>query len=386
MAHFSPLRALRPRPSVLTRVRATASVERSVLFFAEDSSDWLHIGPLANHLEEIGYLVLRLTADPKDPVISNHGGLFVGRTVAAANLFLRLPPCVLVTTMTDLDTYHLKRSINDVHYVYVFHSLLSTHRAYRANAFDAYDSILCASPNHLIELETVANLRPRRPQTLYSTGYCRLDTLLAETQDTEYIDRDFPRVLIAPTWGPSSLLEYDLDKIIISLLTHNIEVVLRFHPMSVRHDTRLINEYQNRFGNNHHFSLDRTFESSKSLIESDVVLSDWSGAAHEFSLAFLRPTVFIDTPPKAHNDVHSLLGLDCYEDAVRENLGALIALNQIETIPDVINILFNDRTKWQQRLLSLRNTVVFNPGNAISTAATQLQDIISQHSDRQLLN
>ncbi len=380
MAHYSPLRPLRRTPSVLTRVRAAASVERSVLFFAEDSSDWLHIGPLANHLEELGYLVLRLTADPKDPVISNHDGLFVGRTVAAATLFLRLPPCVLVTTMTDLDTYHIKRSVHDVHYVYVFHSLLSTHRAYRENAFAAYDSILCASPNHITELQAIANLRPSRHQVLYDTGYCRLDTLLAKAKDAVQVNRDSPRVLIAPTWGPSSLLEFGVDKIIGELLTHNIEVVLRFHPMSVRHNASLAHEYQSRFGKDSHFSLDNQFESSKSLIESDIVLSDWSGAAHEFSLAFLRPTVFIDTPPKAHNDVHHLLGLGCYEDDVRENLGALIALDQIETVPDVVITLFKDRIKWQQRLLSLRNSIVFNPGNAIATAATQLETIISQHS------
>jgi YidC/Oxa1 family membrane protein insertase len=217
---------------------------------------------------------------------------------------------------------------------------------------------------------------------LYSTGYCRLDTLLAEAKDTVYVNRDLPRVLIAPTWGPSSLLEFELDKIIHGLLTHNIEVVLRFHPMSVRHNTNLTHEYQSRFGNNPNFSLDNSFESNKSLIESDIVLSDWSGAAHEFSLAFLRPTVFIDTPPKAHNDVYHLLGLDCYEDAVRENLGALITLDQIETVPNVVTTLFNDRIKWQQRLLSLRNAIVFNPENAIATAATQLQNIISQHSTR----
>jgi YidC/Oxa1 family membrane protein insertase len=177
-------------------------------------------------------------------------------------------------------------------------------------------------------------------------------------------------------------LEFDLNKIIHDLLTHDIEVILRFHPMSVRHNATLTHEYQSRFGNNPNFSLDNTFESSKSLIESDIVLSDWSGAAHEFSLAFLRPTVFIDTPPKAHNDVYHLLGLDCYEDAVRENLGALITLDQIETVPHVVTALFHDQNKWQQRLLSLRNSIVFNPGNAVATAAAQLEKIISQHSTR----
>ena len=96
MAHFSPLRTLRRTPSILTRVRAAVSVERSVLFFAEDSSDWLHIGPLSDHLETLGCSVLRLTADPDDSVITDKGGIHIGGTLAATQLFLRLPPLSLI--------------------------------------------------------------------------------------------------------------------------------------------------------------------------------------------------------------------------------------------------------------------------------------------------
>jgi len=138
-------------------------------------------------------------------------------------------------TMTDLGTYHLKRSVHDVHYVYVFHSLLSTHRAYRANAFDSYDSILCATPYHVAELQKAATIRDIRPQILHNTGYCRLDNLISKSSTLPTSTSGFPRVLVAPTWGSSSLIEFGIDRIIRNLLDSSIQVVLRFHPMSVRH-------------------------------------------------------------------------------------------------------------------------------------------------------
>ena len=99
-----------------------------------------------------------------------------------ANLLMVLIIVAGVMTMTDLDIHHLKRSVNDVHYVYVFHSLVSTHRAYRTRAFDAYDSILCSGPHHFAELTEVAKMRDIRPQKLYKSGYCRLDDFFSQSE------------------------------------------------------------------------------------------------------------------------------------------------------------------------------------------------------------
>lgn len=377
MSRTSGFRPFRRKPSALTEVRNLQSQPQPVVFFAEDASDWLHIGALADYLETLGCSVLRLTADPNDSVITAKKGTYIGGTVAATQLFLRLPACVVVMTMTDLDTYHLKRSVNDVHYVYVFHSLLSTHRAYRANAFDSYDSIFCANPYHVAELEKAATIRDIRPQTLYETGYCRLDDLISEPPTSPMGSGGIPRVLVAPTWGPSSLIEFGIDQVIKNLLDSSIQVALRFHPMSVRHQKDIYQTYSAMFGDNPLFTVDSSYASSTALVESDLVLSDWSGAAHEFALGLLRPAIFVDTPQKAHNESHSQLDIECYEDVVRADLGALVGVNEVNSLPDVVTSLIAERVEWRQRLELLRDQVLFNPGNAVKAAGKQILNLIT---------
>ena len=377
MVRTSGSHPFRRKPSALTEVRDLQSEPKSVVFFAEDASDWLHIGPLADHLEPLGCSVLRLTADPNDSIITTKSGIHIGGTLAATQLFLRLPPCVVVMTMTDLGTYHLKRSVHDVHYVYVFHSLLSTHRAYRANAFDSYDSILCATPYHVAELEKAAAIRDIRPQALHHTGYCRLDHLISKSSTLPTNSSGIPRVLVAPTWGPSSLIEFGIDRIIRNLLDSSIQVALRFHPMSFRHHKDLHHQYYALFGDHPLFTLDNSFASSATLLESDLVLSDWSGAAHEFALGLLRPAIFVDTPQKAHNDIYSQLDIECYEDVVREDLGALVGVQQAGSLPDVVTSLIDERVEWRQRLELLRDQVLFNPGDAVHVAAKQILNLIT---------
>ncbi len=377
MAPNSGFPPFRKRSSALTEVRDLRSKPKPVVFFAEDASDWLHIGPLADHLETLGCSVLRLTADPDDSIITTKGGIHIGGTLAATQLFLRLPPCVVVMTMTDLGTYHLKRSVHDVHYVYVFHSLLSTHRAYRPNAFDSYDSILCATPYHVAELEKAAVIRDIRPQVLHNTGYCRLDSLISSAPTVPNEQGRPPKVLLAPTWGPSSLIEFGIDQIIRNLLDSSIQVVLRLHPMSLRHHNDIYHQFFESFGDHPLFKLDNSFSSSATLLESDLIVSDWSGAAHDFALGLLRPAIFMDTPQKAHNDIYPQLNIECYEDVVREELGALVSLHQADSLPDVVNSLLDDRIEWQQRLKLLRSQVLFNPGEAITVAAMQILDLIT---------
>ncbi len=371
------LRGVRNNPSVLTKVKEVCAQNKAIIFFAEDRADWIHIGPIADRLERFGHPVLRLTTDPNDTAITQHNGLFVGGTLSATQLFLRLPPCVVVMTMTDLGTFHLKRSIHDVHYVYIFHSLLSTHRAYRANAFDAYDSILCSSPYHFSELTKVATTRPDRVQTLYETGYCRLDSLMSETEPVCEPAHDYPRVLIAPTWGPSSLLNFNIESIIQNLLDESIEVILRFHPMSLRHNSALSDQFSERFGQHLLFSLDRRFESTEAYLKSDIVLSDWSGAAHEFSLGLLRPAIFIDTPIKANNNIFQRLDLVCYEDVVRDALGSLVGLDQTGEVPSIVMSLLDSSHDWKETLGTLRDDTIFNPGCAVEVAARQISELVS---------
>jgi YidC/Oxa1 family membrane protein insertase len=343
-----------------------------LVFFAEDRADWIHIGPIADRLEAQGKKVLRLTADPADLVIGEKGGLFTGGMVATTRLLVSLPSCIVVTTMTDLDTFHLKRSINDVTYIYIFHSILSTHRAYRDHAFDAYDVFLCVGPHHVAELARSQEVYGLNRRELLETGYCRLDYLIEQEQHLPPRSDSPINVLLAPTWGPSSLTEYNLESIIEELLHSSIEVVMRFHPMTTRHQPQLGNQLMARYGEDPNFSLDKSFDSIDALIHADVIITEWSGVAHEFAYGLLRPAVFVDTPKKIHNDNYQHLTLECYEDGVRESLGALVDPDEIGSIPDLVTSLVEGREDWRSKLAILRDRHLFNPGGMVPVAVEQI--------------
>ena len=99
------------------------------------------------------------------------------------------------------------------------------------------------------------------------------------------------------------------------------------------------------------------------------MLSDWSGAAQEFSLGLLRPALFVDTPKKIHNSEFLKLGIPCYEDLVRQDLGALVRPTELDLIPELIESLHGDRAIWNQKLERLRNEHLYNPGTAVAAAA-----------------
>ncbi len=75
--------------------------------------------------------------------------------------FSTLDVDILAMTMPDLETFHIKRSQNGVHYAFVPHSIVSTHMVYRNGAFDHFDTVFCAGPHHVAEVrkhEAMRNL------------------------------------------------------------------------------------------------------------------------------------------------------------------------------------------------------------------------------------
>jgi YidC/Oxa1 family membrane protein insertase len=109
-------------------------------------------------------------------------------------------------TMMDLDNLQLKKSINPVHYVYLFHSLGSTHMVDHANSYDAYDSLFCVGPHHVNELRKREELQGLKPRLLFEYGHPRLENLLVvamsyQLSATQAADSGITTVLLAPTWG-----------------------------------------------------------------------------------------------------------------------------------------------------------------------------------------
>ena len=60
-------------------------------------------------------------------------------------------------TLTNLGNHQLKKSKNCNSYIYIFHSMVSTHKCYEKNAFSNYDIIFSIGEYQKNELKKAEN-------------------------------------------------------------------------------------------------------------------------------------------------------------------------------------------------------------------------------------
>lgn len=250
--------------------------------------------------------------------------------------------------------------------VYAMHSLVSTHVIYLEDAFDNHDFILCAGPHHIRELSASFRARGIRRPILIPFGYPWVDELMM--RDACAISgmgrRHLPRILLAPSWGPQNALKWAGEKIVGALIS-DYEVWVRPHVMSLKEDAAVLSRLQERFGDNPHFVMDYTGDSSKSLLEADLLISDWSGIAFEYALARLRPVLFIDGPMKVRNPnwrfVTGEPGIEC---TYRNRIGRVIPTT--DNIANEVARLLVSMETWKEPLRKVRDELLFQPGQSLT--------------------
>ena len=134
----------------MRRFRALPRRDRAIVFYAEDGASWVHFEPVIRALATThGRGVCYLTSSPRDPVLEREDeavrAFYIGDGVCRTFLLRILEAGVVVMTMPDLETFHIKRSKYPVHYIYLHHSIVSTHMIYRRGAFDGFDTVFCVT-------------------------------------------------------------------------------------------------------------------------------------------------------------------------------------------------------------------------------------------------
>ena len=374
----------------MKRFQSLPLEKREVVFYAETKADWVHFAPIVRELTQgHGRTICYLTSDPEDSVLeANHPNVLpfcIGSGAVCTILFRALEARVMVITLTDLDTYHLKRSAAyPVHYVYVFHSMVSSHMVFRKKAYDAYDTILCVGPHHVREIRKNEALHGLKQKRLIEHGYGRLDTII-EGFRARPAGRPSPgpakRVLIAPSWGPDCITAVCADALVAGLLSAGHHVTFRPHPMSARHQKAALDRLRSTFGPNPRFALELDVRSSRSLEEADLMISDWSGAALEFALGLERPVLFIDTPRKVNNQDYAELECEPLEVAIRTQIGAVVSPQGLAAVPDQVVRLCEERDRFLARIREARARWVYNVGSSGSVGARAVLDVLKSNGD-----
>lgn len=364
--------------------------KKKIVFYAEKASDWLYFDRIISALtyrfkQDICYV----SSDFQDPILTKKRigiyPFYVGYEEARTEFLNTLQSKVAVMTIPDLGKFNVKRSQHDVHYVYVFSSLISTHMGYIKDAFDYYDSILCSGSHHVDEIKAAEKLYGLPQKILVEYGYGHLENIIEEIeQKKQKISKEIKptHVLIAPTYGHLSLIERDDGKLcydLIEILTKaNISVTLRPHWMTIHTNSTLFNAINEKLERNKLVRVESDLSSLISLKESDIMVCDLSGIAIEYALGFLKPVVYIDVPHRIRNSDFNALDMPVFELELRSKTGEIVKPENLNSVPNIISNLLSTQNELHESLIALRNQSVFNLRESDSVGAQYLIDIIQE--------
>ncbi len=357
---------------------------RNIVIYSESGQDWHYFHGLVEELNDrLQRRVTYVTSDENDPGLSYKNGLFKALCITEG-FFLALHfnlqrADVVVMTMMDLGNLQLKKSINAVHYVYLFHSLGSTHMVDHANSYDAYDSLFCAGPHHVKELRKRESMAGLAPRNLFEYGHPRLEQLVALAQEPSVSPRGMPTVLIAPTWGDDSIFNtcgYELTGL---LLQTGFHVIIRPHYQTLKLTPEVIERLRDNYQAHANFEYQPHMGESDSLRRSDVLISDWSAMAIEYALGLEKPVVYIDLPRRVRNPDWQALGIEPLEVKFRSQSGAMVSPQQLDDVPQVIARLLENRDVYKKKIRTIRPDMVFNLGNSVSLGAREIMRLADQH-------
>lgn len=366
---------------------------RNIVVYSETGQDWHQFSGLIEALTgKLERKVCYVTSDVNDPGLQfSHenfkafhlpDGMFL-------TIFFQFKQCDLcVLTVMDLDNLNLKRSINNVHYLYVFHSMGSTHMVDHANSFDAYDTLFCAGPHQVKEIRRREELEGLSPKQLFDYGHPRLEAVMAQREEGEPATHDDGAltVLVAPTWGETSIFNQCGEALIRVLLDAGFNVIMRPHYQSVRQSPEVIGALRAQFEGHDRFEYIERMAETSSLMRSDLLISDWSAMALEYALGLEKPVLFIDVPRRIRNPDWKKLGIEPVESSIRERVGVVLATDDIEGAPAAIRTLLEQPADFRRNMEILREEIVFRLGHSIPDGAAEIARIAGDLSAKRLSN
>jgi len=352
---------------------------RHIVFFSETGQDWHQFSGLISELnEKLQRKTCYVTSDPADPGLSrqheNYRAIFIPEGLYLTIFFQVNQSDLFVLTMMDLDNLQLKRSLQAVHYVYLFHSMGSTHMVDHENSFDHYDSLFCTGPHQVAEIRRREELKGLPAKHLFEYGHPRLEEVIEQGRAYRPQKQagDPVTVLIAPTWGDSSIFNTCGRALIDILLQAGYRVIMRPHYQSLRLTPAVVASVRDSFLGHERFEYIDWMSETDSILRSDILVSDWSAMAMEYALGLEKPVLFIDVPRRIRNPNWQEIGIEPVESSIRDQVGVILATSSLEQAPAVIERLLATPDRFRDRVRDYRENSVFRMGRSIPDGAAEI--------------
>ena len=269
-----------------------------VVLFADSKVYWNVFEPICQKLDEAGIEAVYMTASEEDPGLKAEfkhvKSQFIGEGYAEFAKLNFIKADILISTTPGLDVYQWKRSKDVKHYVHVLHAANDV-VAYRMFGLDYYDAVLLSGEYQAGQLRELERLRNLPAKELDVVGLTYMDRLLERLQrEGGQMEEHERTVLLAPSWGSSSILNRFGSRMIRELLKTGYHIIVRPHPQSFRSEIELMDSLMKEFPESDQLEWNRDNDNFDVLNRSDILISDYSGVMFDFALVFDKPIIYAE--------------------------------------------------------------------------------------------
>lgn len=394
-----------------------ADNKRQVVFYSEANGFYKYFERILLYITAHSDIVAHyVTSDPDDSIFATKNPqvkpYYIGGT-ALIKFMMEMDADIVVMTMPDLESFHIKRSLvrKDIEYIYTDHGMTSYHLMLREHALDHFDTIFVYGPNHIEEVRETERVYGLKPKTLVKTGFGLLDSLTEQfaaaggdgvgaTQGAKgdgdgngdsvgnasgggadnadgggargaagagAPDSARPgkkKILVAPSWQRDNIMDLCLDEVLSGLFVGGYDVTVRPHPEFVKRFPqkmrRISERYADRVGED--FRIETDFLSNASVYAADLVITDWSSIAQEFSYTTKKPCLFVNTPMKVINPAYERIPCVPLDISLRGELGVSVDPDALSRLPDAVADLLARSSEYRERIAQIVERNLFDVG------------------------
>ena len=265
------------------------------VIYTDSKRYWNVFKPICDEFESRKINLKYYTQSQDDPVFNTNykyvEPTFIGEGNKGITKMNFLNAGVVLSTTPSLNVYQWKKSKNVKLYVHIPHAC-SDITLYRMFGIDYYDAILTTGEFQIEQIRKLEKLRNLPRKDCKVVGLTYFDDVNKRLNNSKKVKNKKPVVLIAPSWGPSSLLNLYGSKLIDKLLATNNEVIIRPHPQSLISESKMINDLEEKYPS---IEWNKDNDNFDVLNKADILVSDFSGVIFDFALVFDKPVIYANT-------------------------------------------------------------------------------------------
>ena len=350
----------------------TAADTIPLVIFSDDKRYWQTFEPVIRELDSRAFDMKYMTASPDDPALkSTYPHLhaeFIGEGNRAFAKLNFLKATILLSTTPGLDVYQWKRSRDVKYYVHLPHGANDATTGYRSFGLDFYDAVLLSGEYQETAMRELEQLRNEAEKEAVIVGVPYMDEMVKRLAACPELPPHPRTVLVAPTWGASSIFSKYGSSFIDTLISTGYHVILRPHPQSFTADRELLDKLMSAYPDSDQLEWNRDADNFEVLRRSDIMISDYSGVIFDFAFVFDKPVICADTEMLVDPLDAWWLGKPLWAVTALPRIGPRLTADSIGNLKALIDSAIDDTSYTESRHEARDETWMYRGEGAMRVA------------------